>query len=118
LLVGLGPRILKDLRILHGTKGVLLSIRNEARVDHWHATIAVLPLLHALSYIAVAQVVIGLIHCWGLLMLSVLVEQCVSSCVNRHWSSSRIVRLILIIRASIRLPFEGHLVQLHELVAS
>jgi hypothetical protein len=118
LLVGLGPRVLKDLRILHGTERVLLPIRHEARVDHGHATVAVLSLLHALSDIAVAQVVIGLIYCWGLLILSVLVVQCVSSCVNRHRPNSSIVRLILIIRASIRLPFEGHLVQLHELVTS
>jgi hypothetical protein len=68
LLIGLGTRVLKDLRILHGTEGVLLPIRHEARVDHGHATVTVLPLLHALSDIAVAQVVIGLIHCWGLLM--------------------------------------------------
>ena len=110
MLVGLGPRILKDLRVLHGTEGVLLPIRHEARVYHGHATVAVLPLLHALSDIAVAQIVIGLIHSRGLLMLSVLVVQCVSCCVNRHGSNSSIVGLILIIRASIRLSFERHLV--------
>ena len=101
---------MKDLRVLHGTEGVLLPIRYKARVYHGHATVAVLPLLHALSDIAVAQIVIGLIHSRGLLMLSVLVVQFVSCCVYRHGSNSSIVSLILIIRASVRLSFERHLV--------
>ena len=74
MLIGLGPRVLKDLRVLHGTKGVLLPIRHKTRVDQGHATVAVLSLLHALSYLAVTQVVIGLIHSRSLLRLSVLVK--------------------------------------------
>ena len=116
LLIGLSARVLEYLRVLHRPKWVLLAIWYETRINHWHAAITVLSLLHSLSEVAATHIIVWVIHsCGSLLILIITIKQCISCRVDGSGPHAPIICLI-IGWVWKRLPFNWDLMKLHKLV--